>query len=354
MAYAPSTETPSAIPQLAEVDTLTIHAIVNDEIDQISPSPHPAVRHPQSFMGAPLKPLPPGEQRGGAALQMRMDSLCCGAHGLSLLITVTKDGKSHSLLFDAGPEEAVWERNVTRLGLDPSGIERIVLSHWHRDHSGGILSAVRMIEAAKKDLSGVEREKVVVDLYPDRPDYRGVMVQQPISLEADPSFAEIEDAGATVFKSGDVHTALDDTFLISGAIPRRTTYEGGIRGGIRFTPEGNWEKDELIMDERLVMCNLKGRGLVVFTGCSHAGVVNVARHAIELGCGVPFYTLVGGYHLADGAPEKLEKSLEDLRALKPHVLMPGHCTGWRFKVAIEKEMPGCMAPIFGGTKYELI
>ncbi|KAI0181886.1 Metallo-hydrolase/oxidoreductase [Hypoxylon sp. FL1284] len=343
--------------QLAEVDSLTIHAIVNDEIDQISPSPHPAVRHPQSFMGAPLKPLPADAGRGGAALEMRMDGLCCGAHGLSLLITATKDGKQHSLLFDAGPEEAVWERNASRLGLDTAAIERIVLSHWHRDHSGGILSAVRMIEAAKEkkeDVAAAGSDKVVVDLHPDRPDCRGIMASAPISLEPDPTFAEIEGAGAAVFASGNAHTVLDDTFLVSGSIPRRTSYEGGIRGGIRLTSEGSWEKDELIMDERLVMCNLKGRGLVVFTGCSHAGVVNVARHAIELGGGAPFYTLVGGYHLADAPPEKRENSLKDLKALNPQVLMPGHCTGWRFKVAIEKEMPGCMAPIFGGTKYELI
>ncbi|KAI2473331.1 Metallo-hydrolase/oxidoreductase [Annulohypoxylon bovei var. microspora] len=339
-------------PKLAEVDSLTIQAIVNDEIDQISPSPHPAIKHSQSFMGAPLTPFAADAQPGGAKLQMRMDTLCCGAHGLSLLITVTKDGKSHTLLFDAGPEEAVWERNVTRLGLDPSAIERIVLSHWHRDHSGGILSAVRMIEGAKKSLENAE--KVVVDLHPDRPEYRGVKINQIVSLEPDPTFAEVEEAGAAVFKSGEVHTALDDTFLVSGAIPRQTAYEGGIRGGVRLNARGEWETDELIMDERLVMCNLKGRGLVVFTGCSHAGVVNVSRHAMELGGGAPLYTVVGGYHLADGSPEKLRCSLQDLKALEPKVLMPGHCTGWRFKVAIEKEMPGCMAPIFGGTKYELI
>ncbi|KAI1388388.1 Metallo-hydrolase/oxidoreductase [Hypoxylon trugodes] len=344
-----------AIPKLTEVDTLTIHAIVNDEIDQISPSPHPSIKHPQSFMGAPLRPLAEGTQRGGAKLQMRMDTLCCGAHGLSLLVTATKDGKSHTLLFDAGPEEAVWERNVTRLGLDPGRIERVVLSHWHRDHSGGLLSAVRMIEDAKKKGGNGEVGKVVVDVHPDRPEFRGVMTSEPISLEPDPSFEEIENAGAELVRSDEVHTALDDMFLISGEIPRLTEYEGGIRGGIRYNTEnGKWETDELIMDERLVMCNLKGKGLVVFTGCSHAGVVNVSRHAIELGGGAPLYTVVGGYHLADGGPEKLELSMRDLKALEPKVLMPGHCTGWRFKVAIEKEMPGCMAPIFGGTKYELV
>ncbi|KAI1800192.1 Metallo-hydrolase/oxidoreductase [Daldinia bambusicola] len=345
------------IPKLAEVDTLTIHAIINDEIDQISPSPHPAVKHPQSFMGAPLRPLPADAQRGGAKLQMRMDTLCCGAHGLSLLITVTRDGKSHSLLFDAGPEEAVWQSNVTRLGLDPGAIERIVLSHWHRDHSGGMAAAIRMVEGAKEASSSREHaqsQKVVVDVHPDRPEFRGVMAHEPISLEPDPSFAEMEAAGATVCASDEVHTVLDDTFLVSGSIPRLTSYEGGIPNGIRLNSEGQWEKDELIMDERLVMCNLKGKGLVVFTGCSHAGVVNVSRHAMELGGGAPLYTVVGGYHLADGSPEKLQQSLEDLKALGPKVLMPGHCTGWRFKVAIEKDMPGCMVPVFGGTKYELV
>ncbi|KAK7738306.1 hypothetical protein SLS62_011411 [Diatrype stigma] len=402
-----SPQAPPPLPTLVEVDSITIHAIVNDEIDQISPSPHPGVQHAQSFMGAPLTPLSAcdAQQRGGAATEMRMDTLCCGAHGLSLLITAaTSDGTSHTLLFDAGPEEAVWERNVARLGLDAGAIETIVLSHWHRDHSGGMLSAIRMVEAAKRKKGSAgghagnsgettnhttvttdttHYKKVVADLHPDRPTYRGVMAmaggeqqqQQPIpiSLEPDPTFEEIEQAGATVFKSSEPHTVLDGMFLVSGSIPRETAYEGGIRGGIRLeldaeTQQQEWEKDELIMDERLVMCHLRGKGLVVFTGCSHAGVVNVARHAVALGGGggrgegegegatgtTPLYTVVGGYHLADASAEKMESSMRDLKALQPRVLMPGHCTGWRFKVKIEQEMPGCMAPVFGGTRYELV
>ncbi|KAI0597879.1 Metallo-hydrolase/oxidoreductase [Biscogniauxia sp. FL1348] len=353
----------SRVPKLVEVDSLTIHVIVNDEIDQISPSPHPGVKHPQSFMGAPLTSLPSGTQRGGSSKEMRMDTLCCGAHGLSLLITATKDGESHSLLFDTGPEEAVWERNATRLGLDAGLIERIVLSHWHRDHSGGMLGAVRMIEAAKQDRPGEygnnnntnnNKKKVVVDLHPDRPNFRGIMAQEPISLEADPTFAEIEEAGAVVFKSDEAHTVLEDMFLVSGSIPRHTPYETGIQGGIRLTADEQWVRDELITEERLVMCNLKGKGLVVFTGCSHAGIVNVSRHAVELGGGVPLYCPIGGYHLADGSSDKLSRTLRDLKALKPKVLMPGHCTGWRFKARWEMEMPGSMAPLFGGTRYELV
>ncbi|KAK7941269.1 uncharacterized protein PG986_013656 [Apiospora aurea] len=357
---------------LVEVDSLIIQAIVNDEIDQISPSPHPGVRHPQSFMGAPLTTIPsaaenPGVSpphhdhgRGGVTREMRMDTLCCGAHGLSLLITAIKAGRPcRSLLFDAGPEGEVWARNAQRLGLDVGAIEHVVLSHWHRDHSGGLVSAVRMISAAAAKKATSTSTAVVVDVHPDRPAFRGVMIpamQEPISLQADPTVRELQDAGAAVRTEDGLQTVLDDMFLVSGGIPRETDYEGGIRGAITFNESsGKWEQDELIMDERFVMCNLKGKGLVVFTGCSHAGVVNVSRHAVRLGGGdVPLYSVVGGYHLADASNEKMDKSMRDLKALKPEILMPGHCTGWRFKVRIENEMPGHMAPIFGGTKYELI
>ena len=95
------------------------------------------------------------------------------------------------------------------------------------------------------------------------------------------------------------------------------------------------------------------KGLVVFTGCSHAGVVNVARHAKELGNGAPLYSIVGGYHLADADPEKLKNSINDLKALEPKLLMPGHCTGWKFKYLIYQELRSRMVPIFAGTYYML-
>ncbi|GMG11281.1 unnamed protein product [Aspergillus oryzae] len=76
---------------------------------------------------------------------------------------------------------------------------------------------------------------------------------------ADPSFEELEAAGATLLKSDQPHTVLDDFFLVSGEIPRKTNYEDGIYGGLRFNDStARWEEDTLIMEERYVMCNLKG------------------------------------------------------------------------------------------------
>lgn len=98
-----------------------------------------------------------------------------------------------------------------------------------------------------------------MDVHPNRPDFRGVQAGVPISLEADPTFDELEAAGAAVLKSDKPHTVLDDFFLISGEVPRETTYEDGIHGGLRYeTSKRKWEEDTLIKEERYVMCNLKG------------------------------------------------------------------------------------------------
>lgn len=104
-------------------------------------------------------------------------------------------------------------------------------------------------------------DDLVVDVHPDRPTYRGIALpQQIISLEADPSFEEIVDAGAVLDKRDDAHTVLDDMFLISGEIPRKTTYETGLKASVRFdAEEQDWFSDEAIADERLLACKLKGK-----------------------------------------------------------------------------------------------
>ncbi len=81
-----------------------------------------------------------------------------------------------------------------------------------------------------------------------------------ISLEADPSFDDLGRAGASVEKHAVPHSVLDDMFLISGEIPRKTAYEEGIRGALRYSAaSGRWEPYELIWDERFVVCHIKSK-----------------------------------------------------------------------------------------------
>ncbi|KAF3390492.1 hypothetical protein F1880_009008 [Penicillium rolfsii] len=336
---------------LQEIDSLEATVIIDNELDPLSPPAPDTVQITGTLGTIGLNSRHNLTDRGGASKEMRMEDICCSAHGLSILVTATKGNKKHAVLFDAGPEEDAWERNVKRLRPDLASVEVIQLSHWHRDHSGGLCRAIRMIKDAKQ--SHGRSDDLVVDLHPDRPVFRGIALPETIiSLEADPTFDDLARAGAVVNKSDEAHTVLDDMFLISGEIPRRTTYEMGLKNAVRYDAEENdWYSDELINDERFLACNIKGKGIVVFTGCSHAGVVNTTKNALHLiGNDVPLHAVVGGFHLAMSEDVQIQSTVADLKRLDPAVLMPGHCSGWRAKFAIEKSMPGTLVPCTVGIK----
>ncbi|KAL4923504.1 cytochrome P450 [Aspergillus undulatus] len=330
---------------LVEVDSLEAHVLIDNELDPMSTIAPDTVQVSGMMyhlaMGSPHHL----DDRGDAHKELQMEDICCSAHGLSILLTATKGDQKHSVLFDAGPEEEAWQRNVRRMRPDLSSVELVQLSHWHRDHSGGLLRAVRMISDAK-EASG-RPGALIADLHPNRPDFRGFSIgENIISFQADPSFEELEAAGATIQKHEDAHTVLDGFFLISGEIPRRTPYETGLKHGMRFDKNDNeWTSDETIADERFIMCNVKDKGIVMLTGCSHAGVVNCTQHALELAGGsVPLHAVIGGFHLATSDAKQIDTSIRDLLKLDPAVLLPGHCTGWRAKFAIEKRQPGMLVP----------
>ncbi|TVY85347.1 Granaticin polyketide synthase putative ketoacyl reductase [Lachnellula suecica] len=327
---------------LAEVDSLEAVVIIDNEVDPLSWIAPDTVDVSGRFPDVMLSESKSTTVGENTIKVMPLEAMCCGAHGLSVLVTATKDGVKHSVLFDTGPEEEAWERNAKRLGTDISIVEVIHLSHWHRDHSGGMIKAIEMISEAKKS-SATAAAPVIVDLHPNRPEYRGFTIgNNPVSFSTDPTFAEIERAGGVVSKNSAAHTVLDNMFLISGFIPASAPYEKGLKGGIRIqdTNKG-WEKDEEMADERFLMCNVKGKGIVMFTGCSHRGVVNASRSAVELlGSTVPLHAVLGGYHLVGSSKADVEATVKDLKALNPKVCLPGHCSGWRVKYEIEKEMPG--------------
>ncbi|KNG82106.1 metallo-beta-lactamase superfamily protein [Aspergillus nomiae NRRL 13137] len=283
---------------LVEVDSLEALVIIDNELDPLSPPAADTVQVSGLMGFLALQSTHELHDRGEAKKELQMEDICCSAHGLSILVTATKGDVKHSVLFDAGPEGEIWERNVKRLRPDLSSVELVQLSHWHRDHSGGLVRAIELISEAKKAKG--HTDKVSVDLHPDRPDYRGFALGPNIvSFQADPTFEELEAAGGVIQKHDETHTVLDNFFLISGEIPRQTAYENGIKGGMRYdSEEKDWFSDELISDERFLMCNLKDKGLVLFTGCSHAGVVNCSRHAVDSSMALfRFMRLLGAFIL---------------------------------------------------------
>jgi 7,8-dihydropterin-6-yl-methyl-4-(beta-D-ribofuranosyl)aminobenzene 5'-phosphate synthase len=303
---------------LLPVDKVEIQILVDNATDGLSTT-LPNVETEFSF----------ATRRGLRASSGRC--LCCAVHGLSCLITVHSGGVQHAVLFDSGPEDYAFERNTTRLGADLGKVESIVLSHGHWDHSGAMLMALGAIRARNGG------KEVPYYAHPGMFRSRGMKLGGGAVRRMDdvPSVDELTGQGARVIATTEPQSILDGRFYVSGEIPRLTSFERGLPGQVRRTEDGkDWEPDELLMDERWLAVHVKGRGLVVFSACSHAGIVNVLTHARASFPGVPLYAVMGGLHLSGINEEIIPQTIEAIKTFDLTSIAAGHCTGWRAMSAL--------------------
>jgi 7,8-dihydropterin-6-yl-methyl-4-(beta-D-ribofuranosyl)aminobenzene 5'-phosphate synthase len=294
------------------VEKVEIHVLVDNATDSLSTIP----AHAESEFSY--------LERHGMN-ELSGDCLCCACHGLSLLITATRGTHRHTVLFDSGPEEYAFERNTMRLGIDLGTVESIVLSHGHWDHSGGMLKAL--------DLIRIRNGGRAVPYYAHpgmfRSRARRLQNGTMLPMKDVPAIAALTAHGAQVNCTREPQVFIDNMFFLSGEIPRVTPFERGLPAHYQKTEEGQWLPDPLLIDERFLMVNVVSKGLVVFTACSHAGLVNVLKHARDSFPAVPLYAVVGGFHLA-GANEKIiPETVQEVREFGLNTIAAGHCTGWR-------------------------
>jgi len=334
------------------LDELEILVVIDNETDTLSSVDEGVPQIPEVVHLAAR--TPPSRTYDGHECKAVFDQLCCACHGLSVLITGRRDGRQHSMLFDVGPYPDLWHDNARRLGVDLSTIECVFLSHWHFDHSGALPEVIAAIGKARS-AAGLTRP--IVDLHPNRPDQRGVLLPSGVMLllPQEPTFDDIVQAGGEIVTRDDPHPICGGFFFGSGAIDRVTGYETGFAGHHTFRGETG-EPDPLIMDERFVAACVPGRGVSVFSACSHAGVVNACLGAKNHFPDTPIDIVLGGYHLAGKAMEqRIEPTVRDLEArINPRVVAPGHCTGWRAKAKLANTFaPGRYAPSVVGALYRL-
>lgn len=323
------------MPKLEAVDRAEVQIIVDNLTDGLSSAP-PHVEGEVAF----------AYRRG---LRFSSRCLCCAVHGLACLVTAYRGGESRSVLFDSGPEDYAFERNVTRLGVDLGKVEGIVLSHGHWDHSGAMILALNAIRTRNGGA------RVPYYAHPDMFRSRGMTAPNgDIRLFDDvPSVEELTTQGADVIVTTEPRVFLSDMFHVSGEIPRLTTFEQGLPGQVRRTDDGKgWEPDTLLLDERWLAVNVAGKGLVVLTACSHAGVVNVLSHARKTYPGVPIHAVIGGLHLAGSNEKIIPQTVEALKGFDLATIGAGHCTGWRAMVALADAFGDkVLAPSAVGKRY---
>jgi 7,8-dihydropterin-6-yl-methyl-4-(beta-D-ribofuranosyl)aminobenzene 5'-phosphate synthase len=145
----------------------------------------------------------------------------------------------------------------------------------------------------------------------------------------------------------------DGSILITGEVDRTTEFESGLPHHEAWR-DGRWEPDPLILDEQALVVHVRGRGLVVLTGCGHAGAVNIARRAMRLTGVQRLHAMLGGFHLTGPAFEPvIEPTVAAFADLAPDVLVPVHCTGRKAQHRFATALPTAFVANAVGTSFTL-
>lgn len=322
---------------LEPVRSLTIQTICDNQIDLLLVDQGPAKRfglgtEPAAFLEAPT------------LLESKIVDLPLAQHGFSALVTIEKDDHTHRFLFDTGTTPDGCVENLRRLDLDPGDIEVIVCSHGHFDHCTGL-----------SGLAGaVGRTNLPVLIHPEFWSQRRINIpgRDPISLPTT-SRRGLEDAGFEIVEQRWPSFLFERSVLVTGEVDRTTGFETGfaIHEAQR---EHGWEPDPLILDDQAMIVHLEGKGLVVLTGCGHAGVINILRYARRLTGIDDIHLVMGGFHLAGPLFEPvIPPTVSAMAEIDPDVIVPAHCTGWRAQQAFADALPERFLANSVGTSFVL-
>jgi 7,8-dihydropterin-6-yl-methyl-4-(beta-D-ribofuranosyl)aminobenzene 5'-phosphate synthase len=262
-------------------------------------------------------------------------------HGFSALVKTTAEDETHTLLFDFGFSEGGAAQNAATLGVDMTKVEAVALSHGHSDHTGGMEKLTALI--GKKNIPLIVHPAVFKS-----PRYlkygEEVKINFPkLTLEM------VKQAGLSVIETEKPYALLENTVLFLGEIPRSTDFEKGFP--IAYCQKDGVEVWDAIEDDTSIVMNLKDKGLVILSGCAHAGIVNTARYAMAVTGIEKVHAVMGGFHLSGPFFESIiDRTSQELQKLNPAYVIPTHCTGRKAIMAMEKQMPNQFILNMAGTK----
>jgi len=274
------------------------------------------------------------------------EALLCANLGYGLRLVSNVGDTRHTILFDTGPEAPIFIRNCTNLGMSFGDVEAIAITHGHWDHMAALPATIDRIIG--------QGGRVTVHVNPGMFNERAVRLSSGsiVPVANVPLPADLDRHGATVVNSAEERLLLGGHFYYSGEIPRVTSFEKGRDDHFcRTNPEAPWEPDPLLLDERMLVAKVRGLGLIVFSSCSHAGIVNVCTHVRALFPNTPIHAVMGGLHLGGVMERNIPQTVEALRPFDIGHIISGHCTGWRALHALANAFGDAVSQSAVGTTY---
>ncbi len=311
---------------LQEVDRVEVLTLIDNYVDVLLTNTEVVYR-------------PPLAKEGG----IPADTLVA-EHGLSLLITLYRGDETHTILFDTGYSSVGVLHNMGLLEIDPGQIEALVISHGHMDHTGTLYPLLDKIPGPLPLV--VHPDAFLTPRYFALDDGRKLLFPEALKI------SELEKRNVQLLESKGPILLAGDTALVTGEVERTTTYEKGLPNAL-LERNGTIENDP-ILDDQAIAVNVKGKGLVLISGCAHAGIMNTILYAMKITGISSIQGVLGGFHLSGAFFEPIiEDTIKDLKKLNPKVLVPMHCTGWKAINRFSEEFPEAFILNSVGSRFTI-
>jgi 7,8-dihydropterin-6-yl-methyl-4-(beta-D-ribofuranosyl)aminobenzene 5'-phosphate synthase len=325
--------------ELEPIDRIRVTILMDNVTDPLIPDQGPVTRISWPKALADSAPRAPAQ----FARDEVPDALIAEP-GFSALVRIEKNGRERTVLFDTGVSPTGMVENMRRLGLSLRDVEVIVLSHGHWDHVTGMEGVARTLG----------RAALPVMIHPEFWSRRRIRFPGlgPAELPST-SRSALEGAGFEIVEERQPSFLLDGSVLITGEVDRTTEFETGFQGHEAFR-EDNWQPDPLILDDQALVVRLPQRGLVILSGCGHAGIVNTVRYARKLTGERKIAAIIGGFHLSGPMFEPIiDPTIGAFDELSAALLVPAHCTGWRAVHKLAARFPDAFVQSAVGTTVEV-
>jgi 7,8-dihydropterin-6-yl-methyl-4-(beta-D-ribofuranosyl)aminobenzene 5'-phosphate synthase len=268
-------------------------------------------------------------RRFGHAQARKMPDLRA-EHGLGHLVEITRGAETSRIAFDFGFSPDAYTHNARELSIEPRSIDALALSHGHQDHFGGLLSWLRTHRRAmKRDLAFYGHPDHYHPRWNQRPGGEPVYIGKLDAFDLERWNVRVEEVRRP--------TVLPEGALLSGEMHEVESFEP-VPSSLRVERDGELAQDTFIGEQTLIV-NVRGRGLVIVTSCSHRGIVGICRHAARIAGVDKIHAVVGGFHLSGLDDARITRVVDAFRSFGVDWVVPQHCTGLEAIVAFATRMP---------------
>lgn len=283
-------------------------------------------------------------------------------HGFAAMIDLKDAGVR--ILWDAGISDAALPENMKRMEIDPATIDIIALSHGHGDHTGAMTNVLKAMAIWPPKSRKWDKDAPVEAMVRHAEGRRVPIVAHPAAFRElwgidddgtkygptlGPPVGEWEAVGAEMVLSEGPYR-LGPGCWTTGFVPRESFETTGIPPKLYYR-DGDTFVRHLTEDDQAIVINVKDKGLVVLSGCAHAGIVNTVRQAQAISGVEKVYAILGGFHLARSSAADVGRTIDAVEAFAPQMIAPTHCTGFDAINRFAERMPGAFVRGLVGTTY---